>query len=706
LAVRYFTRSRSLALLTTTVIWHLASPALGQDASSATQAQEPLILKPIEVEAESDDILVQDGYVATQGRIGSKIDNDLMSVPQSISVVTEKQLDDRNPRSLLEALNYVPGARTGAYGFDPRFDAFFVRGFPATYNGIFRDGLREFSSPTGLFKTEPYGLEGITILKGPASTLYGASSAGGLVNLMTKRPTEVRFREIEGQVGSHDRYQGNFDFSGPATEDGSVLYRMTGVVRDSGTEIDGFPDDRIYLAPAFTLQPNLDTRLTVLSGFMDTTTGGTAAFYNDANGVTDIYEGDPSYNDFEQQQQRIGWEFEHRINDTFTVRQNSRFSHVDNDLEYAYITGISGGTVSRAAGRNAEEVYAFVADNQLQALADTGPLQHTILTGVDLGYVTYDQYNGFGAIPPSGGTLPLSFATEQEIMQVGVYAQDELRLGNWALTLGGRHDWLNGETETPDAAAPGGRTSLEQDDSEFSWRAGLSYTTGFGVTPYVNYTTSFTPNVGTLVDGSPAGPTTGEQKEVGVKYEFPNANAIVTAALFEIEQDDGVVFDASSGVNEQVQLDLRSRGFELETAASLDNGLSVIASYAYVDLEILEGATGTEGKTLSSTPHHLASIYADYTIQSGFAQGLGFGAGVRYVGESYGDDQNTFKNDDRFFLDGAVHYDLGALSPSLAGARFQINATNLLDERKEVCSSGYCYWDEGRTVIGSLRYRF
>ncbi|MEO3435135.1 TonB-dependent siderophore receptor [Inquilinus sp. CAU 1745] len=698
-------RSCRLALLATAALFPLSSGALAQEADAGG---ETMVLDRIEVtgDAESDDILVQDGYVATEGQIGSKTDNNLLRVPQSISVVTEDQLDDRNPRTLLEALNYVPGVRTGAFGFDPRFNAFFVRGFAATYNGVFRDGLREFNGPTSLFRTEPYGLEGITILKGPSSTLYGASSAGGLVNLMTKRPTAAPFREVEVQIGSHDRYQGNFDISGPATESGSVLYRLTGVARDSGTEIEGFPDDRLYFAPALTFRPNDDTTLTLLGEVMDSTVGGTAIYVNDANGVTDLYGGDPEFNDFRQQQQRIGWEFEHRINDVFTVRQKSRFSHVDNDLEYAYVTGISGDTVSRMAGRNAEEVYSFVADNHVQALVDTGPVQHTFLTGFDIGYVTYDQsqQTAFAPVPTGGDTLPLTFTAAQDILQLGIYAQDEMRLGPWALTLGGRHDWLYGDTESPDGS--GGRTVEEQDDTQFSWRAGLSYRTDFGLIPYVNYTTSFTPNVGELVDGTPAAPTVGEQKEIGLKYEFPNVNAVATAALFDIEQTDGVVFDASSGVNEQVQLDLQSRGFEFEIATSLDNGLNLIASYSYVNMEILEGVTGAEGNTLSSTPYHTASLYADYTIPSGVAEGLGFGGGVRYVGESYGDDLNTFENDARVLLDGAIHYDLGALSPRLEGAQVQLNVTNLLDERKQVCSAGYCYIDEGRMVIGSLRYRF
>jgi len=709
LTTRGYRTHRQIALLGTAIGYAIVSPAFGQEGSTDGETAAPLVLDELRIEAESDDILVQDGYVATRGRIGSKTDNDLMKVPQSISAITERQLDDRNPRTLLEALNYTAGSQTGAFGFDPRFDAFSLRGFASYYNGTFRDGLREFSSPTAFFRTEPYGLEGITVLKGPSSTLYGATSAGGLVDLMTKRPTDTPFREVEVQAGSHDRYQGNFDLSGPLTEDGSVLYRVTGLARDSNTEIAGFPDDRLYLAPALTVHFSDDTKLTLLSEFMDSTVGGTAAYFNDANGVTRLYEGDPSFNEFHQTQQRLGWEFEHRIDDTFTVRQSSRLTHVDNDLEYTYIADPSGPTVTRAAGRNAEELYSFVADNQVQALVDTGPIAHTILAGVDVGYLTYNQYNDVanaqGPVPAPGDTLPLKFASGQDLLQVGIYLQDQLELGNWTLTLGGRHDWLRGETETPDGTT-GGRSSLVQHDREFSWRAGLSYETPFGLTPYANFTTSFSPNVGELMDGSPAAPTVGRQVEAGVKYAIPDTNAVVTAAVFQIEQDDGVVFDASTGVNRQVQLDMRSRGFELEAAASLDNGLNLIASYAYVDLEIERGATGTVGKNLSGVPFHTASVYADYTIASGAFEGLGFGGGVRYVGKSYGNDTNTMENESRFFVDAALHYDLGVLDPRLEGARFQVNATNLFDETKSTCTAGWCYWDEGRNVIASLRYRF
>lgn len=681
----------------------MAATAIVVPALPAMAQDDAIILDTIEVQAESDDILVQDGFVATSGRIGSKIDTPLVQVPQSISTVTERQLDEQNPRTLNEALEYTPSVRTGGSGFDPRFDAFSIRGFSATYNGVFRDGLRQFNSPTGLFRQEPYSLEGVTILKGPSSALYGASSAGGLVNLMTKRPTEDPFREVEVQYGNHDRYQGNFDISGPASEDGTLLYRLTGLLRQSDTVLEGFPDDRAFIAPAVTWQPTEDTKLTVLTEYMDSTLGGTAAFYNDVNGVTDLYSGNSTYNDFPQEQARAGYEFEHSFNETFTVRQNLRYTWVDMDLEYAtwfvpYVT--------QMAGRAAEEAETLVVDNQLLSEFYTGDVEHRVLVGLDYGTVDYEQSQYLDAtgsyyapIPPEGQTLPLSFSQAQTLTQTGVYASDQINWNGLHVTLGGRYDWLEGETRTP-------ASFVEQEDEQFSWRAGVSYETAIGLVPYANYTTSFTPNVGTLISGAPANPTIGEQMEAGVKYLFKDYNAMVTAAVFDIEQEDAVVFEVVNGRNQQVNRDLRSRGFELEASASLYSGLDMIAAYSYVDMEITESLAGYEGNQLNSVPKHTVSLWGDYTVQTGGFAGLGAALGVRYVGESYGDDANTVRNDAHTYVDAAVHYDFGKLDPELDGLRLQVNAKNIFDERYETCTAGYCYKDEGRTVIGSLRYRW
>ena len=371
----------------------------------------------------------------------------ILETPQSISTVTQQQLEDRKPQTLLDAVSYTPGVRIGGYGFDPRYDAFTIRGIDVTYTGVFRDGLRQVNSPNGLFRLEPYGLEGITILRGPAASIYGASSTGGIVDLISKRPTFLPFREVEVQTGSYGRIQGNFDLSGPVTSDNTLFYRLTGLVRDAGTEIGAVPDDRVFIAPAFTWKPTDATTLTILGEYMDATTGGTAAYLNNyatdaagnptslSIGATRVFAGDKRYNDFRQKQGRIGYEFEHRFNDMFTLRQRTRFSALGTNQEYVY-----GGS-----GLTRENNWGVVSDTHLESRVRTGAVDHTILTGLDVSRLSYVSKQGFDATIPVGLDPVLSYREDQTQTLTGIYVQDQLKWQNWRLTLGGRHDWLTSE---------------------------------------------------------------------------------------------------------------------------------------------------------------------------------------------------------------------------------------------------------------------
>ena len=683
----------------------LAQPgaALAQDSETAP------VLGKIEVTAQSNEILVQDGYVAKKDRIGTKIDTPIARIPQAISVVTQKQIEDQKPRTLNETLGYTASANPNSFGFDTRYDAFFLRGFQAFYNGMFRDGLRQYNGPSAWFKTEPYGIEGVTVLKGPASSLYGVSGPGGIVNVATKRPKDEPFREIELLAGEHNRFQAALDASGPVTEDGSILYRFTSLGRKSETELPAYPDDKIYLAPAVTFKPDEDTKLTILGEYSKSVTGGTAAFYNSSYGVlSNVYEGDPAWNDFTQSQGRIGYEFEHRFNDLLTVRQNLRYNAVDSDIEYSGHYSIDADQpLQRYWGHYTEAMRNFVVDNMAQFEFDTGPIKHTAVGGIDYAWSDYDADSGLSyvsvddikaaAVPHSGG---------QQMNQLGVYLHDQMEWNDFTLFTSGRYDWVDTTSTAADFS------TSRQKDSAFSGRVGLSYQTEWGITPYVNYSTSFSPNIGFVYDdvastvGRVARPTIATQKEIGVKYEMSEHNATVSAALFDIDQKDGVVFDASTGINKQRQLDLNSRGVELEANASLDNGFSFIAAYTYLRVRIERGAEETAGKELSATPTHILSLWGHYQFENGTLEGLGLGAGVRVAGSSYGDDTNTFKNEARAFVDASLSYDFGYRNTKLEGVKLQVNAKNLFDTQKTICSAGYCYRDEGRSLFASLRYRF
>jgi len=702
-----------------------AQPAAAQDA---TPLQEITVQGAAGVGSDgAPGVATNDGYVAKTTRTATKTDTPVHETPATINTVTQKQLEERRPQTLEEALAYTPGVRMGAYGFNPRFDSFFIRGVDVTYTGIFRDGLRQFSSPSGLFRLEPYGLESISILKGGASAIYGASASVGIVDIVSKRPTDYKFGEVEVQGGSWDRKQVNFDIGGPVNEEGAVLYRVTGLARDANTEMRGVPDDRVFIAPSVTFKPSDDTKLTLLSEYMDSKTGGSMFRTNtyvpltDKNGVpipgqfgsigaNKGLEYDPHFNGFTQKQGRIGYEFEHDFSDAVSIHQNVRWSGISTNEKF-------GDSARTYRGQVKETFGAFAADTYLKTRLRTGAVDHTILTGVDFGRLKYDSRIGY-AFPGEGedavsGMPILPERTKQRQTLWGVYAQDEMKLGGWRLLLSGRHDGLDSDYFNPnyyDAVRNETRpATFKQNKGAWTGRAGLSYVTPFGLTPYVSYGTSFNANSGTVVNAFVAKPTKGKQAEVGVKYAVPGYNASINASAFWLKQTDGIVYAVNStGQNEQKQLDFRSRGFEIEGVASLENGVSIQASYSYVDTKILKLSDVTEGNQVNSVPRHSFAIWGNYDFQTAALRGLGVGAGVRYTSSSFGDDLNrpVIKNSPRAFVDAKVSYDFENLNPKLKGVSAQLNATNLLDKVEQVCSGGYCYFNEGRKVVASLRYRW
>lgn len=673
-----------------------ALPAMAQDA--------PYVLSEITLEAESDTTLVQDGYVPGISRTATKLDTPVGKIPQAVTIITQDQIEDQAPRTLNEALGYTAAANPNNYGFDTRFDAFFLRGLPAYYNGYFRDGLRQYNAPTAWFKSEPYGLEGVAVLKGPNSSLYGVSGPGGIVNLITKRPKNERYREIELTTGANDRAQIAGDISGPLSEGSEFSYRVTGLARKANSDLPGYADDKTYFAPALSWDNGV-TRATLLAEVSNSLTGGTAAFYNPSYGVvSDLYEGDPDYNDFEQDQWRLGYEVEHDLNDSVTLRQSFRAARVDIDLEYSGHYPV-GADLARYWSHYKENIDTLVLDNGLRWSVNTGPVSHEILAGIDMTRADYETFStplGYVSAAETAGTA-VPFDGAQEQRQKGIYLHDQMTWGNWQAFASAR--WDSVETTTTD---PEGLKST-QDDTGRSGRLALSYDWNNGVMVYGSVSTSFAPNIGFVYDDPAddstqraARPTQSTQREIGLKYAPEGTNLLLSAAVFDIDQRDGTVLDVSSGTNRQRQLDLNSRGFELEAQANWDNGWGVIASYAHQRVTTERGLPGTVGKELSGVPNDTLALWGKYDVQSGPVAGLGLAAGFRYVGESYGDDANAITNDDRVFVDLGVSYQ----PAQLPGVEMQLNIKNLFDQQKQTCTAGYCYRDEGRTWTASLSRRF
>ena len=685
----------------------LGATTTAQAQQTGAQQAEALDLGTLVLEAESDATLVQNGYVAEAGRQATKVDTPIADIPQSISTVAQDQVEDQQPRTLLETLSYASGASVTNFAFDTRYDAIYLRGFPAYYTGLFRDGLRQVNGPSAWYRNEPYTYEAVSVLKGPASSLYGVSGPGGLVNIVSKRPKEVAFNELKFTTGTDSRAEAAFDFTGPLGEDGRLQYRLTGLVREADTPLEGYSDDKIAIAPALSYQLTDRTRITFLGEYSDATVGGTASYYNPSYGVaSELYNGDPDYNDFDQQQFRLGYEIEHELTDSITLRQNLRYSEVDSDLEYAgYYAIPNSTTLGRYWGHYLEDMEVLTVDSVAEARFGTGVVDHTVAVGLDYTHSDYDAYSVAGYVSAEDtDALDVPYYNGQQMSQLGVYVHDQMQAGRWTVFASGRYDWVDITSRAKD------RSETDTSDEAFSGRIGASWRVNNGLNIFANLSSSFSPNVGVVYDdvtsddSSPAKPTRALQKEIGLKYQLPGSESLITASLFDIQQEDGVVFDTSTGLNKQRQLDLRSRGFEIEGQANLNDAWRVVGAYTYLDMEIEEGATGTEGNTLSATPEHTASLWGFYEPQDGVFEGFGFGAGLRYVGESWGDDENTFKNDAYLFADLAMSYDFAR--NGYDGLQLQVNVKNAFDETGQTCSAGYCYRYEGRTATASLRYRF
>lgn len=647
------------------------------------------------------------GYVATDSAVGTKTATPLLETPRSISVVTRQEMDDRAAQNVVDAVSYTSGVVTGMYGYDPRFDDIYIRGFSVTSRGDYRDGLSQASGNFAYWRTETYGLERIDVIKGPAAVLYGQTVPGGLINRISKLPTDTAFAEVEAQVGDPAWYQAAFDIGGPATKDGNVLYRLTGVARQADGAITSTSNDALYLAPAVTLQ-NDTTRLTLLANVLDITLPASTYYYQPDGVLTKIPVG-TTYNAIKQTQEQVGYMLEHEFNDIWSAKQNLRYGHIDNHSYWLFPTGTSSGNLVDLYAANYRETYdSLQVDNQIQARFAIGGVEHKVLGGLDYlwGSTTYGAAYGYDGVAPlnllfpnAGNNAVMPDVTPQTgvtLSQVGLYLQDQMSFGDgWHFTLAGRQDFA--EQEMTDLT--GSWASLTRSDQAFTWQAGLLYEFAAGIAPYVSYSTSFLPSSNVDAEGNLLQPSYGEQYEAGIKFQPKGGRSFFTMAAYQITQTNYAVPDPVSYVYSPVG-DIRVRGFEAEALVDLGNGFDMTAAYTFTQGVIQSSADLTTiGKTPVNMPENVASLWLKYSFKDGPLEGFGAGAGIRYVGEYWADNANTYKNPAQFPVDAALYYDR-------KNWKFALNAKNLFNQQEALQNEGYWYWQQGRTVLLTAKYRW
>ncbi|MBV7488479.1 TonB-dependent siderophore receptor [Pseudomonas sp. PDM30] len=673
------------------------------------------------------------GYLAKRTAAGTKTDTALVEAPRSISVVTREQMDDRNAHTLDDAVRYLPGITSSSFGSDTRADWLRVRGFEPTQ---FLDGL---PLPKGVYsnpKQETWNLDRLALLRGPASSVYGQTPPGGLLDMVSRRPSAEASSEIQLQYGSDNHRQINFASTGKIDDEGQFLYSLSGVLRDGGTPIDHIDDKRYNIAPSLTWNIDEDTKFTLLTQFTRDDTGITSQFYPIQGTKIDMpfgdishhkNLGDPNYDFYDRTYYALGYAFEHRLNDVWQFRQNLRYTK--SELSFQAVTvnsyGPSYGSVVDDQGNSGrgttnvdEDIAQFAVDNNFQGDFVTGDVSHTLLIGLDHQRNTTNYLSIFGTAPginvndPVYG-LPIErparstafYDYEQKTQQTGLYIQDQMALGQWRLTLGGREDWVHTGTTFFNK---GDATNTER-DKNFSGNAAISYVFDSGFVPYLSYAESFQPTSNAVASPTESfKPTEGKQWELGIKYQPPGSNTLLTAAVYDLTQKNVSVTNNVGNVTVTSQTgEVKVKGLELEAVSDVTENLKVTAAYTLAKSEVQEGIY--KGNRLQLMPNQQASVWGDYTWHNGVLDGFGIGAGARYTGNTYGDQANTWlgKADAYTVFDAVVHYDLGRLDNSLKGASLAVNATNLLDKDYiSTCDSYYCYYGDQRSVVASATYKW
>ncbi|HFP5557816.1 TPA: ferrichrome porin FhuA [Escherichia coli] len=687
---------------------------------------------------------------ARQSATGTKTDTPIQKVPQSISVVTAEEMALHQPKSVKEALSYTPGVAVGTRGASNTYDYLIIRGFAADgqSQNNYLNGLKMQGNFYNDAVIDPYMLERAEIMRGPVSVLYGKSSPGGLLNMVSKRPTTEPLKEVQFKAGTDSLFQTGFDFSDALDDDGVYSYRLTGLARSANAQQKGAEEQRYAIAPAFTWRPNDKTNFTFLSYFQNEPETGYYGWLPKEGTVeplpngkrlpTDFNEGAKN-NTYSRNEKMIGYSFDHEFNDTFTVRQNLRFAQNKVSQKSVYGYGMCsdplyssnpssspcanvpqsqwGHTLTRQYVIDNEKLENFSVDTQLQSKFATGSVDHTLLTGVDFmrmrndidswfGYAgsvaPSDIYNldrsdfNFGAHPnPSG---PYRVLLKQK--QTGLYVQDQAQWDKVLVTLGGRYDWADQSSFNRDYG-----NKSERDDKEFTWRGGVNYLFDNGVTPYFSYSESFEPASQTDANGDLFAPSKGKQYEVGVKYVPEDRPIVVTGALYQLTKTNNLMADPNGSLFSVEGGEIRARGVELEAKAALSASVNLVGSYTYTDAEYTTD-TNYKGNTPAQVPKHMASLWADYTFFDGPLSGLTLGTGGRYTGSSYGDPANSFKVGSYTVVDALVRYDLARVG--MAGSNVALHVNNLFDrEYVASCFNTYgCFWGAERQVVATATFRF
>ena len=656
-----------------------------------------------------------EGYKASRSASATRTDTALHETPQSVSVVPKDVLQDTGATRLQDGLDYAGGVgRANNFG-GQGLTTFTVRGF--TTGEFYRNG---FPINRG-YPNAPDAntVERLEVIRGPASSLYGRGDPGGTFNVVSKQPLPESKVTLGSQFDDQGMHRATLDATGPLNQDGSLAYRLNLLGEGGESFRDDVESERYDVAPVLSWQVNDSTRIVFEGDFMRNNhpldRGLTRYPTQTGSASRDTYVWEKGsdnllHNDNNMAQVR----FEHLLNDSWTL--GGGFQYLDGSLKGNAVEATSAPADGRTLQRNFNYRKLEWTDRDWQLNLtghfDTGAFSHTLLTGVEYENYHYssiirrstapytiDIYNPvLGQPRPELAAIPTTWDSEK-LETWAYFIQDQVALTERLKALAGvrferfEHDY--------DDKRPANR-DFSKGENGVTPRFGLIYDLTDTVAVYANTARSFKPNSGASLQGSGFDPEKGKSYELGVKWEAPDRQLSVDAAIYHIVKENVLTRDPADPNYNLAAGEVRSRGLDINIAGNLTPEWRVIGGYAYVDAEVTKDNRLPTGTRLANIPRNSFSLLNTYEFQDGLAKGLGLGVGVKYVDDRNGQTEAVTYNMDQYTV-----VDLLAFYKVNDNIRLNLDLKNLFNkEYDEGAFNFYAYPGAPRTVQAGVSYTF
>ncbi len=640
-----------------------------------------------------------DTTVAEELWVGGKVATNIQDTPALLSVITEKEINQRNAATTEEILQYSPGLVTDYYGSDDRNDYFMIRGYQAT---TYRDGMT-LGSMRGV-REDPYAYERVEVIRGANSTLFGPADPGGSVNFVSKKPKFKRFGSSYVSYGSFDHKEIGLDFGDTLNESETLAYRFTTKVKDGDLEYDHSKDNAQFFMGGITWQPSVQTTATLIVDYLDRdTTPNSGGYPLDREYSRSEFYGEPDYNKHDVERTNITAQITHYFDNGISFSGNLRYSKLEDDFGYVYLYDYEGRTGSDIAR------YYFGTDTHSKQLIGNTILQYdasfehidsSTLIGLEYRDASTQDASVYGTTSsinidsPSYSGMPTIGApyskNDQDETTKSVFIQQNLSWDDrYILTLGARHDYMDltsRDISNRDSSGEFSETSLR---GAFTVKVTPEWST------YISQVESVAPpSIGVK-------PERGEQLEAGVKFAPLSMNALFSAAVYNLEKNDVTmaIVQGDGTIERETIGETRVRGLDLEVKAEVTDSFNVTGGYSYTKSKVIRGSTRSgdvlDGNAFATVPNHSASVWGYYTLPN---KTMDIGLGARYVGTYYFDAANKGKSDSATLFDAAFAYHMSK------SAQLSLHVQNVTDKQYVVGSGTANYYNPGRSFNASFNY--